>query len=115
MGLLSRLLGGGAPAIDVKEAARRLDAGDLVLVDVREKREWQSGHAKGARHVPLSALSGKLSALQREGKQVAFVCASGHRSGSACGMAQRQGIEVANVQGGMAAWQRAGLPVVRAR
>lgn len=100
-------------AIDAAEAARRLAAGEIVLVDVREKAEWRSGHARGARHVPLSRLGKHLEELAAHGPPVAFVCRSGHRSAAACAAARRNGIEVVNVRGGMSAWLRAGLPVTR--
>lgn len=110
--MLSRLFR-GSPRIDATEAARRLAAGELVLVDVRETAEWRSGHAHGARHVPLSGLGRHLEELATHGKPVAFVCRSGHRSTAACAAARRRGIEVVNVRGGMSAWLRAGLPVTR--
>ncbi len=46
--MLSKLFGGGGDAIDVTEAERRATAGEVVLVDVREKGEWKSG-ARAAR------------------------------------------------------------------
>lgn len=99
--------------IDATEAARRLAAGEIVLVDVRETAEWRSGHAHGARHVPLSRLGKHLEELAAIGMPVAFVCRSGHRSTAACAAARRNRIEVVNVRGGMSAWLRAGLPVTR--
>ena len=100
-----------AGAIDVGEAALRLEAGDLVLVDVREAAEWRRGRAPRARHIPLTSLPRELGALAEEGKPVAFVCRSGHRSAAACAAARSHGLEALNVNGGMTAWQRAGLPI----
>jgi rhodanese-related sulfurtransferase len=113
MGFLSGLFSGGGASIDVAEAARRLDAGEIILVDVREKSEWRGGHAPQARHVPLTTIGPKLDALAGHDKPVAFVCRSGHRSGAACRAARARGIEAINVRGGMPAWQRAGLPVAK--
>ncbi len=105
--------GGDGSSIDATEASRRLDAGEIVLVDVREASEWRHGHAPRARHVPLATVTRQLDALARHGKPVAFVCRSGHRSGAACRAARSHGIEAFNVRGGMPAWERAGLPVAR--
>jgi rhodanese-related sulfurtransferase len=107
MGFLAGLFGGGV------EAARRLDAGEILLVDVRETGEWRAGHPPKARHVPLTTINRQLDAFARLGKPVAFICRSGHRSGAACRAAQSQGIDALNVRGGVQAWQRAGLPVSR--
>jgi rhodanese-related sulfurtransferase len=98
-------------AIDVAEAARRLDAGEIVLVDVRERVEWRAGRAPLARHVPLARIPREADALARHGKPVAFICRSGHRSAAACAAARSHGIAALNVRGGMVAWQRAGLPL----
>ena len=98
-------------SIDAAEAARRLESGEIVLVDVREPNEWRSGRARGAKHVPLATIPHKLKTLAAHGKPIAFICRSGGRSATACGAARKHGIEALNVHGGMGAWQRAGLPV----
>jgi rhodanese-related sulfurtransferase len=99
--------------IDADEAARRLRLGEIVLIDVRDAREWRSGRAKGAKHVPLGAVPQKMKSLAAQGKPVAFICRSGNRSATACSLARKQGLEALNVRGGMGAWKRAGLPVTR--
>ena len=100
--------------IDVNDAARRHDAGEIVLVDVREPGEWRRGHVPGACHIPLATLPGAIDALARHGKPIAFICGSGHRSRIACATARSHHLEAAlNVGGGMRAWQRAGLPTTR--
>jgi rhodanese-related sulfurtransferase len=82
-----------------------------VLVDVREADEWHGGHVPGARHIPLAAVPGAIDELARHGKPIAFICGSGHRSRMACTTARRHHLETAlDVDGGMRAWQRAGLP-----
>ncbi len=111
--MLSKLFGGGGDSIDVVEAQRRAAAGEVALIDVREKNEWKSGHAPEAKHVPLGSVAGKLSSLSRNGTPIAFICRSGARSGNACSTARKAGVEAINVKGGMTAWQRAGLPIVR--
>ena len=102
-----------AETIDVVEAARRLDAGELVLVDVREKVEWRSGRTPRARHVPRTSVPLHADALVRHAKPIAFACRSGHRSAAACATARSHGIEAINVRGGMTAWQRAELPTTK--
>ena len=85
-----------------------------MLVDVREPSEWRSGHVPGACHIPLATLPGAIEALTRHGKPIAFICGSGHRSRIACATARSLDLEQAlNVDGGMRAWQRAGLPTTR--
>lgn len=98
-------------ALDVLTARDRQRDG-AVLVDVREVAEWRQGHAPGAKHILLGELSGRLAEL-RGIDDVLFVCQSGGRSGVATTIARRSGLEARNVEGGMQAWSRAGLPVER--
>lgn len=89
------------------------ERGDLAVIDVREPYEWAHGHVEGARLIPLGALSRDAASLDPD-LEYAVICATGARSSVACAMLQRRGFaRVHNVIGGMAAWQEAGLPVVR--
>ncbi|GAC1472808.1 MAG: rhodanese-like domain-containing protein [Chloroflexota bacterium] len=95
------------------EAQHRLQERTAIIVDVREKREWQGGHIQGARHIPLGDLQ-KRSQEILSAPDVIFVCASGGRSASAAKAFEKEGHEnVSSLEGGMGAWQRAGLPVKR--
>jgi rhodanese-related sulfurtransferase len=82
-----------------------------ILLDVRESREWQAGHAPRARHIPLGQVPRRAGELPK-GRAVVTVCRSGARSARAAALLARQGREVFNLAGGMHAWARAGLPVV---
>ncbi len=93
------------------EQAADLAAGGAVLLDVREDAEWRAGHAPGARHIPLGALADRLGELPRN-RMIVTVCRSGARSARAAALLARDGREVANLSGGMRAWQHAGKPVV---
>ena len=90
--------------------AHRLVADGAVLVDVREHDEWQAGHAPGALHVPLASLN--LDDVPSDAVIVA-VCRSGARSKRAVAALHRAGRRAHNLAGGMHAWHRAGLGVVR--
>ncbi|MFJ7279864.1 rhodanese-like domain-containing protein [Kitasatospora sp. NPDC098663] len=87
-------------------------AGAAVLLDVRERGEFTAGHAPGALHLPLIALAAR-EPLPPEagGRLVLAICHSGNRSARAAQLLAERGVEVLNVVGGMAAWERAGLPV----
>ncbi|MGW1717475.1 MBL fold metallo-hydrolase [Streptomyces sp. NPDC002156] len=86
--------------------------GPAVLLDVREVEEWAAGHAVGAVHAPLSALTAGTSlpgAVQ--GRPLIAICRSGKRSRQAAALLTARGAEVSDVIGGMGAWAGAGLPV----
>jgi rhodanese-related sulfurtransferase len=108
MSFLSRLIGTQLPIIDVTSAHERPTG--VLLVDVREPNEWAEGHAPGALHRPLGGLDPrKLPKADR----YFVICRSGNRSARATEALVAAGLDAYNVEGGMTAWMRAGLPVVQ--
>lgn len=97
------------PEVDVARAAALAEDG-VLLLDVREDHEWAAGHAPQAMHRPLSRLSVEDVPADRP---VVAVCRSGHRSGQLTAALVPRGYDLVNLAGGMAAWEAAGLPVVR--
>lgn len=91
--------------VGVDEAKRMLRDG-AVLIDVRSRGEWNSGHAREARHIPLDQLETKLGSL-KPGVPVVAICHSGMRSAAAARTLAKHGYQVASVRGGMMAWNRA--------
>lgn len=83
------------------------------VVDVREADEFAEGHIKGAELVPLNQI--QKAALKWNPKDpIVLVCRSGNRSGNAATYLASLGFECPiNLQGGMMAWQAAGLEIVR--
>jgi sulfur-carrier protein adenylyltransferase/sulfurtransferase len=76
----------------------------LVLVDVREPREFNAGHLEGAINIPVSELQRRLKEIAPQANPV-FICRSGSRSLAACAMALRAGITApAHLEGGLLAW-----------
>ena len=100
-------------SISVIEAAS-LQKNGAILVDVRELAEFQEISAPGAINVPLSLIQ-KMGpdayrnlGVDPDAEGLLVICRSGGRSGMACGGLGENAI---NVDGGMLAWQAAGLPV----
>jgi rhodanese-related sulfurtransferase len=83
----------------------------IHLLDVREVDEWQAGHIDGAQHIPLGELGERIGELPKETRIVA-VCRSGSRSGAAVRGLVRLGYDAENLDGGVTAWTKAGLPLV---
>ncbi len=107
--------GPALPAIDVTEAERRLreDPAGPLLVDVRERGEFADVRAPGAVLVPMSEFAARAGELPRD-RPLMMVCHLGGRSAAAAGFLIRSGwSDVVNVTGGMDAWERGGLPVLR--
>ncbi len=81
------------------------------LLDVREDDEWEAGHIEGAQHIPLGELGDRLAELPA-GRPIVAVCRSGSRSAAAVRGLKQLGYVAQNLDGGVAAWTRAGLPLV---
>src|SRR5258705_10104707 len=81
------------------------------LIDVRTDAEVARGAIAGARHIELATLPARIAELDPAARYV-FYCQSGGRSAQACGyLAQRGFGRLYNLEGGIAAWGRAGLPL----
>jgi molybdopterin/thiamine biosynthesis adenylyltransferase/rhodanese-related sulfurtransferase len=100
---------GQVDEIDV--AAAR--TGDAVFVDVRERDEWDQGHLPEAVHIPRGYLESRIErAVPDRAQEVVVYCASGNRSVFAAQTLAQLGYErVASLAGGIAEWQRSGLPI----
>jgi hydroxyacylglutathione hydrolase len=102
-------------AIGVDEAKRRVDAGDALLVDVREPDEWRAGHVAGAAHIPLGEIASRAVALPKD-REILLICRTGNRSAMAQERLEQAGVaNVANVEGGrLTGWSTAS-PLPRER
>jgi rhodanese-related sulfurtransferase len=94
--------------VEPRDASAKLS--DLHLLDVREPDEWAAGHIAGAQHIPLGQLRERLGEVPK-GKTILAVCRSGSRSDSAARGLRTLGYTVENLDGGVTAWKRAGLPL----
>jgi rhodanese-related sulfurtransferase len=89
-----------------------------LLVDVRTKAEFESGHLKNALNIPhdlfvRGAYSKKIGDIPKD-KHVLLYCRSGRRSGIAQDVLARDGYSnIKNMKGGIIEWKKAGLPVVQ--
>ncbi len=92
----------------VAEALRRHE---ITLIDVREPNEYCAERIHGALLYPLSAFD--PLALPADGRKLVFHCGSGKRSATAVERCRAAGIAIdTHMAGGIAAWKRAGLPVI---
>ncbi|MCC6662057.1 MAG: rhodanese-like domain-containing protein [Phycisphaerales bacterium] len=90
----------------------------LDLIDVRTPAEFQMLHARGARSRPLATLDPPSIFAERGGRNepLYVICQTGSRARQACERLAAAGLGGAVVvDGGTAAWERAGGPVVRGR
>jgi rhodanese-related sulfurtransferase len=96
--------------VTTQELSDLLSRTDIDVVDVRDEREWLSGHVPGSRNIPLDTLRADPDAYLARNKPIVFICARGVRSLTAAKLAERLGYStIYNLDGGTSAWSRSGM------
>lgn len=103
------MFGRDKTAVDVETASQMAADDGFVILDVRTTMERTQGHPPDSIHMVLETIPQRLDELQ--GKKILAFCRSGSRSGAAARFLSKQNIEARNVEGGIIAWSRAGLPL----
>jgi rhodanese-related sulfurtransferase len=99
------------PHTSPRDAAAMLSAGTATLVDVREPDEHRREHVAGAALHPSSAFSVSGFPAAVPGRRTLILCRSGNRAGKVADALRAAGrTDVSVVEGGILAWQKAGLP-----
>ncbi|MGI9182950.1 MAG: MBL fold metallo-hydrolase [Longimicrobiaceae bacterium] len=95
------------------ELAARLERGEVEVLDVRGRAEWEAGHLPGVENIPVGYLRDRTEEIPA-GRPLVLHCQGGARSAIAASVLQAAGVkEVVNYSGGFAEWQRAGREVER--
>jgi len=77
LSFIKKLFGGG-PSIDFAQLVKN----GAQIIDVRTPGEYQGGHIKGSKNIPLQVLTSKTTSLDKS-NPIITCCASGMRSASA--------------------------------
>ncbi|HJW39002.1 MAG TPA: rhodanese-like domain-containing protein [Candidatus Udaeobacter sp.] len=97
------------------DAAAKLNSGEAVIVDVRDKDEWDEGHIPGAIHLSRGTI--ELDIEEKVPDTNAMIichCGGGGRSALAAESLQKMGYKnVRSMAGGFKAWKAAGLPTAK--
>lgn len=109
-----RLMGQDVAEVNVQQAQSMSQRG-VLLLDVREESEYAALHAPQAKLIPLGDVSSRLKEIEAyKDKPIVVVCRSGRRSARAVAILKEAGFtQVSNVQGGMIAWEQAGLTTIK--
>ncbi len=97
----------------VNDFSKLIESPSVILLDVRTAAEYAEGHIEGALHIDQGQddFMEKAKAALPADKKIAVYCRSGRRSASAANRLAYQGYQCINLDGGIKAWQQAGLPV----
>ncbi len=102
----------GAEAIGIDELMARADRGEVMIVDVRPRLEYDSGHLPGAVSIPLEHLNAHLAEMDPETPVVAY-CRGPYcvLSAHAVSQLRSRGVDARRLDGGPLEWSAAGLPL----
>jgi rhodanese-related sulfurtransferase len=119
------LISGGAllwPALQPRgkratalQVTQLLNRGKTTIIDVRTPQEFAVGHLRDAKNLPLADLAARISELEKsKARAVVVVCQNGSRADKAVRQLAAAGFnDVVSLDGGLTAWQAAGLPIAK--
>ena len=86
---------------------------DALILDIRTVADYKNGHIKGAKNVPLSDFASRVDGLSGDkAEPVLIYCNSGSTVTRAIKLLKKAGFEkVNNLEGGIAAWKEANMPL----
>ena len=113
--LLFAGLGRGGKRASPLEATMLINRGKSTIVDVRSPEEFAAGHLRDAKNIPLADLGTRIGELEKsKNRSVIVVCQTGARADKAVRQLDAAGFaDVVRLDGGIAAWQTAGLPIAK--
>src|SRR5262245_851067 len=96
--------------VTVDDVEKRIESGDVVVLDVREKDEWDEGHLEGATFLPRGFLEQKIEKTVAErSTPIVVYCAGGVRSALAAKSLNQLGYSnVVSMIGGFNEWKNTG-------
>ena len=105
----------GGAAITPTNLVNLVNREGAMLVDIRDTKEYSSGHIAGAVSMPLLSIDARIIELEsHKDKPVVLVCKMGQHASAAGRKLKALGFEnVRRLSGGMAEWTSSSLPVVK--
>ncbi|MSR11481.1 MAG: rhodanese-like domain-containing protein [Gammaproteobacteria bacterium] len=102
-------------AVGPAGAVSLINRRDAIVVDVREKKEFDSGHIVDSINIPMVKLSQRITELQKhKDKPIVVVCKLGQQSADAAKTLQAAGYaEVFKLAGGLTEWKAQSMPLVQ--
>ena len=106
----------GGSTISAQELVSLVNTAEAVVLDVRDKKEYDDGHIVDSINIPYSSLESRIEELNKfKDKPIVIACKMGQHSGAAGTVLKKKGFEnVSRLRGGVAEWRGANMPVVKA-
>jgi rhodanese-related sulfurtransferase len=105
----------GGQTVSAQQLVDMVNRNNALVLDVRDKKEFDSGHIVDSVNIPYSALESRLTELnEHKARPVVVACKMGQHSGAAGTLLRKNGFEeVRRLTGGVTEWRNQNLPVVK--
>jgi rhodanese-related sulfurtransferase len=115
IGVFYQLKSGASKSVGPQQAVMLINRSDAVVVDVRDKKEFDNGHIVDAINIPLTKLDQRMAELEKhKEKPIVVVCKMGQHSSDACNKLTTAGYaQVVKLGGGITEWKAQSLPLVQ--
>ena len=113
LGLLIANLVAARGGLNPQEAVRLINHEQAIIVDLRSRKDFESGHIIDALHIPMAELKGAQARLKKhDDKPILLYCDAGTTSPRAVKEIKQLGLDrVYALRGGINAWRGESLPV----
>ncbi len=104
----------GTKGVSTAQTVGLINRSDAIVVDIRDKKEFDEGHIVDALNIPNGKLAQRISELNKQkGKPIIVACKLGQQAGEAVKALEAEGHDpVYKLIGGMTEWRAQSLPVV---
>ncbi|MEK7791614.1 MAG: rhodanese-like domain-containing protein [Pseudomonadota bacterium] len=105
----------GVKEIDARVAVQLINHQDAIVLDVRDDSDYAEGHLPNSKHIPTEKIEDRWTELQKfKEHPIVIIYRGGIRSSRVSSVLKKNGFtQVHNLMGGIDAWKRASLPIVK--
>ena len=105
----------GGAVVGVQELVQLVNNENALVVDVRDKAEFDQGHIVDAINIPFANIETRADEINKhKDRPIVIACKMGQHSGAAGTALRKKGFEnVSRLRGGIAEWRSQNLPVVK--
>ncbi len=100
--------------LSTHQTIQAMNTEKAILLDVRDKKEFDAGHVANAINIPHTKINDGMSQLEKHReKQIIITDSMGQHAGTVARILMKAGFSVARMRGGMGEWKQDGLPLVK--
>ncbi|WP_027979884.1 rhodanese-like domain-containing protein [gamma proteobacterium L18] len=104
----------GGKSLSPRELTALVNAEQAVVIDIRAKKDYATGHIVGALNIPQDKLASRMAELEKhKGKTLIIVDSIGQHAGTTARELLKAGYTAAKLSGGVSSWRADNLPLVK--